>query len=159
MSIGAKRFAFASEQDKSAYFLHFADTLLKVLRYQPGQDKKITVKEYTLPRPLAGTPCLGTDCLVLPLDNGVLERVPLGDGPTVHGPTWRAAAAEEGTQGHVVALGANDFVYAVSASADGAVVASGCEDGVVRVYNGTNAQLVKAALPPDAEPKKDEPKK
>jgi WD40 repeat protein len=50
--------------------------------------------------------------------------------------------------------GAADFVYAVSASTDGAVVASGCEDGVVRVYNGTNGTLMKAALPPDAEPKK-----
>jgi WD40 repeat protein/cytochrome c5 len=55
--------------------------------------------------------------------------------------------------------GAPDFVYAVAASPDGNVVASGCEDGVVRVYNGTNGTLLKAALPPDAEPKKDEPKK
>jgi WD40 repeat protein len=55
--------------------------------------------------------------------------------------------------------GANDFVYAVSTSTDGTVVATGCEDGVVRVYNGANGSLVKAALPPDAEPKKDEPKK
>jgi hypothetical protein len=55
--------------------------------------------------------------------------------------------------------GAADFVYAVSASTDGAVVASGCEDGVVRVYNGTSGALMKAALPPDAEPKKEEPKK
>ncbi|MBY0459769.1 MAG: NB-ARC domain protein [Gemmataceae bacterium] len=55
--------------------------------------------------------------------------------------------------------GAPDFVYAVAASPDGAVVASGCEDGVLRVYNGTNGTLLKAALPPDAEPKKDEPKK
>jgi WD40 repeat protein len=47
----------------------------------------------------------------------------------------------------------------VSASTDGTVVASGCEDGVVRVYNGANGTLVKAALPPDAEPKKEEPKK
>lgn len=51
--------------------------------------------------------------------------------------------------------GATDYVYAVAASADGAVVATGGEEGIVRVYNGTNAQLVKAALPPDAEPKKD----
>jgi WD40 repeat protein len=55
--------------------------------------------------------------------------------------------------------GAGDYIYAVSASTDGAVVATGCEDGVVRVYNGTNGTLLKAALPPDAEPKKDEPKK
>lgn len=52
--------------------------------------------------------------------------------------------------------GATDFLYAVSVSTDGSVVASGGEDGIVRVYNGANAQLVKAAVPPDAEPKKDE---
>jgi WD40 repeat protein len=50
--------------------------------------------------------------------------------------------------------GAGDFVYTVSASQDGTVVVSGCEDGVVRVYNGANGTLLKAALPPDAEPKK-----
>lgn len=55
--------------------------------------------------------------------------------------------------------GAGDFIYAVSASTDGNVVATGCEDGIVRVYNGTSGALVKAAVPPDAEPKKDEPKK
>ena len=51
--------------------------------------------------------------------------------------------------------GAADFVYAVGASPDGDVVVTGCEDGVVRVYNGKNGSLVTAALPPDAEPKKD----
>src|SRR5207253_5720455 len=96
-----KRFAFASEKDKSAYVLHFAGKALKVFHYQPGQEKDTTVKEYTLPRPLAGIPCLGMDCLVLPLDNGVLERMSLGDGPAVHGPTWRAAGAEEGAPGYV----------------------------------------------------------
>jgi WD40 repeat protein len=50
--------------------------------------------------------------------------------------------------------GAPDFVYSVSASTDGTIVATGCEDGIVRVYNGANGQLIKAALPPDAEPKK-----
>ena len=38
-------------------------------------------------------------------------------------------------------------------------MASGGEDGVVRVYNGKTGALVKTALPPDAEPKKEEPKK
>ncbi|AWM41252.1 WD domain, G-beta repeat [Gemmata obscuriglobus] len=54
--------------------------------------------------------------------------------------------------------GASDFVYAVSASPDGEVVVSGCEDGTVRVYNGKNGTLLKAALPPDAEPKSGEKK-
>jgi WD40 repeat protein len=59
--------------------------------------------------------------------------------------------------------GATDFLYCVSASPDGAIVAAGGEEGIVRVYNGTSGVLLKAALPPDAEPKKDakkdEPKK
>jgi WD40 repeat protein len=54
--------------------------------------------------------------------------------------------------------GATDFLYAVGCSTDGAVVAAGGEEGVVRIYNGTSGALVKAALPPDAEPKKDEKK-
>lgn len=55
--------------------------------------------------------------------------------------------------------GATDFLYTVSASTDGNVVAAGGEDGVVRIFNGADGKLLKAALPPDAEPKKDEPKK
>ncbi len=50
-----------------------------------------------------------------------------------------------------------DFVYAVACSPDGAVVAAGGEEGVVRLYNGANAQLIKAMLPPEAEPKKEPP--
>jgi WD40 repeat protein len=54
--------------------------------------------------------------------------------------------------------GATDFLYSVSASTDGTVVAAGGEEGILRVYNGANGTLLKAALPPDAEPKKDEKK-
>ena len=53
--------------------------------------------------------------------------------------------------------GATDYVYAVGASPDGTVVAAGGEEGIVRIYNGQSGALVKAALPPDAEPKKDTP--
>ncbi|QEL16143.1 WD40 domain-containing protein [Limnoglobus roseus] len=54
--------------------------------------------------------------------------------------------------------GSQDFLYAVATNPDGNLVATGGEEGIVRLYNGTNGQLVKAMLPPDAEPKKDEKK-
>jgi WD40 repeat protein len=47
--------------------------------------------------------------------------------------------------------GNNDFLYAVGISPDGTVVAAGGEEGIVRLYNGTNGQLVKSLLPPGVE--------
>lgn len=46
----------------------------------------------------------------------------------------------------------NDFLYAVGVSPDGALVAAGGEEGIVRLYNGTNGQKLKDLLPPDAQP-------
>jgi len=48
--------------------------------------------------------------------------------------------------------GSTDFLYAIGVSPDGAIVAAGGQEGIVRVYNGTNGQLVKSLLPPGAEP-------
>jgi WD40 repeat protein len=45
--------------------------------------------------------------------------------------------------------GASDFLYSTAASADGTIVATGGEDGVVRIYEGATAKLVKAAVPPE----------
>jgi WD40 repeat protein len=47
--------------------------------------------------------------------------------------------------------GNNDFLYAVGVSADGKIVAAGGEEGIVRLYNGTNGQLLKALVPPGVE--------
>ena len=47
--------------------------------------------------------------------------------------------------------GSSDFLYAVSVSSDGKMVAAGGEEGIVRLYNGTNGQLVKALVPPGVE--------
>jgi WD40 repeat protein len=54
--------------------------------------------------------------------------------------------------GGVTFGGNHDFLYAVSVSADGKIVAAGGEEGVVRVYNGANGQLVKTLLPPGVGP-------
>jgi WD40 repeat protein len=54
--------------------------------------------------------------------------------------------------------GGNDYQYSVAVSPDGAVVAAGGQDGSVRIFNGTNGTLIKAAVPPGSEketPKKD----
>lgn len=54
--------------------------------------------------------------------------------------------------------GATDFVYAISANPDGTIVAAGGQDGIARVYNGASGALLKALLPPDAQPKTAEKK-
>ncbi len=57
--------------------------------------------------------------------------------------------------------GGTDYLYAVGASLDGALVATGGEDGIARLYNGTNNTLLRSLLPPDAQPpmKQEEKKK
>jgi WD40 repeat protein len=51
--------------------------------------------------------------------------------------------------GNVRNFGGNsDFLYAVGVSPDGTIVAAGGEEGIVRLYNGTNGALVKELLPP-----------
>ena len=69
-----------------------------------------------------------------------------GDQTGARSGTWTTAATSRNFGG------SNDFLYAVGVSPDGAVVAAGGEEGVVRLYNGTNGQLVKALLPPGEQP-------
>jgi len=50
--------------------------------------------------------------------------------------------------------GSTDFLYALAVSADGQLVAAGGQEGIVRLYNGANGQLLQSLLPPDAQPAK-----
>jgi WD40 repeat protein len=69
----------------------------------------------------------------------------------------RFNAANGGNTGSFT--GGTDFIYAVACSSDGAVVVSGGQEGVVRVYNGTNAAFQRNLMPPDAQPPMKEVKK
>ena len=76
--------------------------------FSPGNDVPMASKfEYLAS--LGGTPGLGRDALVMPLNNGFLVRQPLMGGPANSG-TWRAAHADVDSVGHVVALGKDDFL-------------------------------------------------
>lgn len=76
---------------------------------------------------------------------------------TVGGDASLRAWTTDGNNGRNYPSAGSDFLYAVSASADGAVVAAGGEDGVIRVYDGVKGALIKAATPPE-EPAQADPK-
>ena len=69
----------------------------------------------------------------------------------------RFNAANGGNTGSFT--GGADFIYAVACSTDGVVVVAGGQEGVVRVYNGANAQFQRNLLPPEAQPPMKEEKK
>jgi len=48
--------------------------------------------------------------------------------------------------------GAKDFLYAVAASADGKTIATGGEEGLIRLYGGDGGQLVKTIESPEETP-------
>ncbi len=112
-----------------------ADNVIKVWDYEKGEKA----------RDIQGHQKQVTRLAVVPKTQTFLTAS--GDA------TVRLYNADNGNQART--FGENkDYVYAVATNPDGAVVAAGGEEGVVRLYNGTNGQLVKAMLPPDAEPKK-----
>ena len=50
--------------------------------------------------------------------------------------------------------GFTDFVYAAAATPDGSVVVAGGQDGVLRVWNGTNGQVIATFAPPVLNPER-----
>jgi WD40 repeat protein len=55
---------------------------------------------------------------------------------------------DNGGMGKQYAGQSADFLYALAASPDGALVAAGGEEGIVWLYNGTDGKLIKALTPP-----------
>lgn len=54
--------------------------------------------------------------------------------------------------------GATDFIYAIGVNPEGTIVATGGQEGIVRVYNAATGAILKSLLPPDAQPKTPEKK-
>jgi outer membrane protein assembly factor BamB len=73
-------------------------------------DAKARTVEIPLADPLQGTPALGDGFLLLPLASGIIVRVNLDDGTVLKGPDWRAVGAEDQARGHLVMLGATEFI-------------------------------------------------
>jgi outer membrane protein assembly factor BamB len=91
---------------------------LTVRRYHAGgASGKPTLTETSVEdpnlRPLAGTPALVGQSVLLPLADGTIRRftLPLKEAALAEGgPNWRGERVDEGARGHIVALGAEDFL-------------------------------------------------
>jgi len=86
------------------------DTEVRLQALDAAGNLTGALKTHVLPAQLAGTPALGPDFVVLPLANGILERLPFGAGLPVHGPGWRKPGADEHAKCHVLALDGGDFL-------------------------------------------------
>jgi hypothetical protein len=82
--------------------------VLRMREFPSG--KELGASGAPLKAPLVGPPALVGKGLVLLLANGVLVYQPLADREDKTGPNWRAAGADEGAVGYVVALGAEEFL-------------------------------------------------
>jgi outer membrane protein assembly factor BamB len=117
---GSRLFSFTPEESganvlmlpgpQSTFVLSITDSTLKVRRYRSVPDSEVTVRSYSLPASVAGTPALAGDILVLPLSNGILLRLPLENGAAAQGANWRSPGADEHAVGHVLALDGDNFL-------------------------------------------------
>src|SRR5262249_37680886 len=85
-----------------------AGPVLRVHEFPSG--KPLGASGSALKAPLAGPPAVVGKGLVLLLTNGVLVYQPLAGGAERTGRNWRAAGADEGAGGYVVALGGDEFL-------------------------------------------------
>lgn len=105
---GSLQFTMARPQG----FVHLAwgpEPAPKLDIVQVDAKGESSIKTFALPAPPQGTPALGSDFALVPLANGIVMRLPLGDGTPVNGPDWRGVGVDESQPGHVLALGNNQF--------------------------------------------------
>jgi hypothetical protein len=101
----------ASADGQAAYaLLAPAPGKLALHRYGAG-NKPGDARWKEFPGVLGGTPALTSGSLVMPLADGTLLRQSLSGTVPEDGPHWRAAHADVGAVGHVVALGGGRFLF------------------------------------------------
>jgi outer membrane protein assembly factor BamB len=96
---------------RTVYAIRYLESTkrLAVRRFEPG--KEVVTDFHPLSWPPGGTPAVGLDCLVVPQLGGNLLRLPLRDtGSEQTGGAWRAPGADKTIPGHVVHLGADEFL-------------------------------------------------
>jgi hypothetical protein len=95
---------------RGSKFVHLSWDAGLVLRVTLVDAKGVTATTtHPLPALPQGTPALGRDFVLLPLANGIVVRVPLGEGAPTSGPEWRGLGVDETQPGHIVALGNDEF--------------------------------------------------
>jgi hypothetical protein len=101
----AYEIACLARDGPSADRTHFE---LLIRRFEAGKGM-VTENTFPLAEPLAGTPAVGPNFLVLPLASGELFQQPF-DGPGRPAVSWRSRRARRGAFGHVLYLGGQDFL-------------------------------------------------
>jgi hypothetical protein len=87
-------------------------TIRKYRLAAEGQTEGLEKYPVDLPTPLAGTPAVGPQSLLLPLADGSIQKLtlPLDGSAGVGGPDWRSRRADDDARGHVVMLSADEFL-------------------------------------------------
>lgn len=72
--------------------------------------KAAAPKSFVLSADAAETPALQIDHLVVPLANGVLERIALAGDEQTPGPNWRSGTADDDGRGFLLTVGKDEFL-------------------------------------------------
>jgi hypothetical protein len=99
---------------------------LIIRNYRPareGEEPAVEEKRIRLASPLAGTPAVGKNSLIVPLAGNLRPgdsrssesslrrvRLPLDDGPGEYGPAWRAPYLDISARGHVAYAGGDEYL-------------------------------------------------
>jgi outer membrane protein assembly factor BamB len=104
----APAFLLTAPDGRTVYSLNVPTKGTAVIVRRVAEGRERERKTFPLSAPLAGTPAVGEDYLLLPLADGTLVWQPW-EGRVRYG-TWRTLQADRNARGHVVHLGPGEFM-------------------------------------------------